>query len=93
MGWEGIAAIVACIGLLLTVVGFIFSMGKLVSRFEMLESRVCEDRDKNADQHKDFYDTVRNVEGLQVEIVNLGKSIDEMKLDVREILSKLRGIP
>jgi hypothetical protein len=89
MSWVGIATIGSIVGLLLTIAGFVFAIGKLVSRFENLEARVCEDRNKNSDQHKEFYSTVKNVEGIQVEISNLGEKIDEMKLDVREILASL----
>jgi hypothetical protein len=89
MNWEGILAITACVGLVITIIGFVFALGKLVARFEALEGRVCEDRDSNSKQHAEFYVTVRNVEGIKVELLNLAKSFDEMRVDIREILARL----
>jgi len=93
MNWEGITAIVACGGLLFTIVGFAVTIGKLVARFEVLENRVCEDRDHNSDQHKEFYTTVRSVEGLQVSLTALGKNVDEVKAAVVEIHTLLLRRP
>ena len=55
MSWEGIVAIATCLGLIITIATFVFALGKLVSRFEILEGRVVEDREKNSTQHAEFY--------------------------------------
>ena len=89
MNWEGIVAIATCCGLVITISGFLFALGKLVARFEGLEARVCEDRDKNTKQHEDFYETRTYVESLKVEIANLVKTLDEVSGDVKEILRNL----
>ena len=89
MSWEGIVAIATCLGLIITIATFVFALGKLVSRFEILEGRVVEDREKNSTQHAEFYVTSKNVEGLKIELVYVRKSLDEMKLDVREILDRI----
>jgi hypothetical protein len=89
MGWEGIVALATGIGLVLTIAGFVFALGKLVARFEGMEARVSEDREKNSKQHEDFYSTSRCVEGLTVKMENLAKSLDELRIDVREILARL----
>jgi len=89
MGWEGIVAVATCAGLVITIAGVVFAMGKLVARIEMLDSRACEDRDKNSEQHREFYETSRTVVGVQAELSGLATSIGEVKKDVREILARV----
>jgi hypothetical protein len=89
MSWEGITGLAALVGLLITIATLIYSRGNLDARFKMLEARVAEDREKNACQHNDFYETNRDVAGVKVEIANLVKSLDEVKIDLREILTRL----
>jgi hypothetical protein len=88
MNWEGIVAIATCVGLVITIVGFVFATGKLVARFENLEGRVKEDREKNSDQHAEFYDTIRAVTTITVEVKNLGSRFDELRDEVKEVLSR-----
>ena len=92
MNWEGVAALAAIAGVVFTVAGFVFSFGKLTARFESMEVRTKEDRESNGAQHNEFYDTARCVSGMEVNIDNLSKSLDELKVDVREVLNRVRGI-
>jgi hypothetical protein len=90
MDIQGVVGIAAVCGFVITAGGLVYSRGEMDARFKGLESRVNEDREKNADQHRDFYDTTRCVEGIKVEVVNLGKSLDEIKIDVKEVLNRLQ---
>lgn len=89
MGWEGIAAIAACIALVFTILGVVFVFGKIVSRLESLEARVKEDRDKNDDQHKKYDATTSCAEGLEIKVSNVEKVMEEVRLDLKKILERL----
>jgi hypothetical protein len=91
MQWSGTISIATLVSLIIAIIGFVYAMGKLVARFEVIENRVIEDRETNSNQHNEFYGTTRNVEGIKVEITNLVKNVDEMRIDVREILTRLPG--
>jgi hypothetical protein len=89
MAWEGIAAVSACIALVLSVLGVVFVWGKIVSRLEALEARVKEDREKNDVQHSEFSKTLLCVSGLEIKMQNLGEKIDEVKTSLQSILTRL----
>jgi hypothetical protein len=90
MSWEGITTIIIGIGLLITIGGLVYSRGNMDARFKVLEDRVKEDREKNASQHAEFYETSRCVEGVKAEVSSLSKSLDEARKDIREILDIMR---
>jgi len=89
MGWEGIAAIAACIALVLSIFGVVFVFGKIVSRLESLEARVKEDREKNEAQHTEYAQTMQCVARLEVKFENIGDRMNEMKSTLQAILHRL----
>jgi len=86
---EILTIAIASLGLLGTIAGILVAFGRRDARLDNLETRMKEDRDKNSDQHAEFYQTARAVTGLEVEVKNLGESIKTLTGDVREVLNRL----
>jgi predicted nucleic acid-binding Zn-ribbon protein len=86
---EIITIVIAALALLLTIAGFLVALGRRDARLDNLEDRMKEDRERNSDQHAEFYATARAVTGLEVEVKNLGESIKTLSADVRAALNRL----
>jgi len=72
-----------------TIAGFVFALGKRDARLENLEKRSEEDRDKNSEQHKDFYRTSDTVISVTAEFKDFGRRLETIEGDLKEILSRL----
>lgn len=86
MGWEGIVAIVSCVGLLLSIAAMVYALGKLVARLEALEGRVCEDRKNNENQHKEFIASMGDVRDMKIHLQYIRGTLDDMKGSIGTLL-------
>jgi len=89
MDLQIIAIILTALGLLGTIAGLVFALGKRDARFEALESRCKEDREKNSEQHKDFYDTRDSVTSINVTLAEFSRRMSNVEDDVKEVLRRL----
>ncbi len=74
---------------LITIAGIAVSLGKRDARLDALEERVKEDREKNMEQHKDFYAVRDMVTGVTVEFREFGRRLEKIETSLEEILSRL----
>jgi uncharacterized protein HemX len=98
--WNALAGVAALIGLAITIGGIIFALGKRDARLdslekkqaedkEALEERMKEDREKNSAQHGEFYATGRAVIEIAADLKNVGRQVDGMQTDIRELLNRI----
>jgi len=59
------------------------------TRLTMLESRVQEDRDKNSEQHKDFYGMRDTVMNISSRFDSIEKRLDKLEDGLLQILQRL----
>ena len=86
---EIIALISLTITILGTIVSCIFLFGRLFEKINNTIIRMNEDRDKNEKQHEEFYSVKDNTITMASEIKSLSRLIEDIKMDIKEILSRL----
>lgn len=86
MDWVGITAVIAAAGLALTIGGVVFAFGQSAARLKALEDRVKEDREKNSEQHRDFYDMRDTVVTTSSRFDAIEKRLDKLEEGIMEIL-------
>ena len=86
MDFAAIGTVIALLGLLGTIAGLVFALGKRDARLDNLESRSKEDREKNAEQHKEFYGTNAAVIALVAKVDGLTRSVEKLEEGIAEIL-------
>ena len=84
-----IALISLGISILAIIVSGIFLFGRLFERLNNVEKRSEEDRGKNEKQHEEFYLVKDNAIAMASEMKGLSRLIEDVKTDVKEILSRL----
>jgi uncharacterized coiled-coil protein SlyX len=78
MKWDRASAIVAISALLLTVCGYVYARGALDARLQEVEVKASE-----------FKASEKVVVELSVRVSEMGKSLDEVRSDVKTILSRM----
>ena len=73
----------------LTIIGFVFALGKRDQKLKDIEDRLKEDREKNTDQHKEFYENRNTVTKITAQFEDFGRRLEGNEGDVKEILSRL----
>jgi septal ring factor EnvC (AmiA/AmiB activator) len=76
-------------GFLATIGGFVFYFGQLDVRIKNTEQRAKEDREHNADQHKEFYVVKTEVTQITAQFVDFDRRMSAIEDTLREILSRL----
>jgi len=76
------------VSLLFTVLGFAYLLGKFSSKFDSMEVRVKEDREKNAAQHESFYDMKYKQVETDGVVTRLVEDLTEIKRDIKKLLSR-----
>jgi hypothetical protein len=89
MDIAAVGVIVALLGLLGTIAGVVFALGKRDSRLDNLEERVKEDREKNSDQHKEFYSMRETVAAITPLYEAIKERLDKVEEGVMEILRRM----
>ena len=84
-----VGAVIAVLGMLGTIVGVVFSLGKRDSRLDVLEERLKEDREKNSDQHKEFYSMRETVAAITPLYEAIKERLDKVEEGVMEILRRM----
>ena len=87
--WTAVAVVIALLGLLGTIAGLVFALGKRDARLDVLESRAKEDREKNSDQHKEFYAMRDTVSAISARFDSIEKRLDKLEEGIMEILRLL----
>lgn len=83
---EDIKFLVTIAGFAVMVAGIVFAFGKRDAEFTALRERVKEDRDKNTDQHKEFY----AAKGELNQIVALFPELDRRMSAMERVLEEIR---
>ena len=89
MTWEAILGITALITTLFGLLAGVYFFGQLTQRLITLENRVTEDRGKNADQHKEFYETKSTVISINSEFTQINQRMENVEGYLREILMRI----
>ena len=84
-----IGAVLTLMGFLVTIGGFVFYFGQLDIRIKNNESRLAEDRKYNEEQHKEFYVVKTEVTQITAQFIDLDRRMSSIEASLREILSRL----
>ena len=86
---EYIAIGVSLLGVLGTVAGVVFALGKRDAKLDALSERCREEWDRNSRQHAEFYTTRDTVTKIDTKFDDLARRMENIEDDVKEILSRL----
>ena len=86
---EYIAIGVSIFGVLGTLAGVLFALGKRDAKLDALEGRCREEWERNSRQHSEFYMTRDTVTRIDTKFDDIARRMENMEDDVKEILSRL----
>ena len=89
MNWEAILGITALIATFFTIIASVYYFGQLTQRLINVEARLLEDREKNTDQHKDFYETKNSVTSMNSEFNQINHRMENVETYLKEILLRI----
>jgi hypothetical protein len=91
MSIEVIAVMISVLGFIGTIASFSVALGKRDARLDMVEKRAEEDRQRNSEQHREFYETGRAVITIAADFRNLQALVQEVKDEVGKVLDRLQA--
>jgi predicted nucleic acid-binding Zn-ribbon protein len=86
---EVIAMIVSGLTAIGTVVAVGIVWGRLTERLRNVEARMKEDRETNCTSHEEFQRNAKETVALATEMKGIGKQLETVQTDIREILDRL----
>lgn len=76
-------------GFLITIGGFVFYFGQMDVKLKTVENRANEDREHNADQHREFYTVKTEVTQITAQFVDFDRRMSSIEDSLKEILMRL----
>jgi uncharacterized protein HemX len=72
-----IGSLIALIGLILTILGGVYTFGKMSNRLETVEKDLDELQNHNETQHRELYDSRNNMRDILTKLTTLQEGMDK----------------
>jgi hypothetical protein len=89
MDLEGIGSLLAIVVALGSLAGVFVGLGKRDARIDTLEKRADEDRGRNSEQHKEFYETKYEVTSIGTKLADFDRRLTKVEEGIDELLRRI----